>query len=328
MHEESSENVSLDDAIEVAARWLSSARAILIGSGAGMSVDSGLGTYRGKCAGVWGPLQTLGIDYHDICTPDALAEDPQLVWAFWRHCITAYREAEPHEGYHILQRWGREKHVRNGLFCYTTNVDALWPRTLPAECVYEAHGSTAYLQCSAGRNECSQRPDVWPCLEDIASAVRLEDSHEDRVAKDSVPSCPSCHAPARPNVLMFGDLDFRRRRRNEQGARYKEWLRNVEADFSLSAPLVCIEMGAGRAVPTVRTEFERIAMGVAKNQPLRIDRRLIRINPEDCSLPAELVAQGRAVAIPLGALDALRKLDACMNALKHRQNEADFEREQ
>merc|ERR1711924_552589 len=56
----------LDDAIETAACWLFDARAILIGSGAGMSVDCGLGTYRGQHAGVWPPLTKLGLDYREI----------------------------------------------------------------------------------------------------------------------------------------------------------------------------------------------------------------------------------------------------------------------
>lgn len=290
----------VDAAIQIAADWILNAGAILVGSGAGMGVDSGLGTYRGRHAGVWPPLETMGIDYAEICTPDAMAEDPQLSWAFWRHCFITYRRAVPHEGYSILQRWGARAPL--GAFSYTTNVDSLWPRVFPLQRVYEAHGSTMYLQCSVPK-ECPRRGAIWQCPEDLASSMLLES--EDRVVEATMPRCPACQSVARPNVLMFGDFDYSKRRAKEQNALYKQWLQEVEdaifEDGSL--PLVCLEIGAGRAVPTVRTALEDRARRVPGG-------RLIRINPEYFDLPATLSDDGLAVAVPMRALDALRLIDA------------------
>jgi hypothetical protein len=65
------------------------ADAILLCSGAGMGVDSGFGTFRGRHAGVWPPLQALGVDYVDVCSPALLASDPCLAWAFWSFSYNA-----------------------------------------------------------------------------------------------------------------------------------------------------------------------------------------------------------------------------------------------
>ncbi len=45
-----------------------------------MGVDSGLGTYRGRNAGVWPPLQTLGLTFPDMSTPSHFDDDPFFAW--------------------------------------------------------------------------------------------------------------------------------------------------------------------------------------------------------------------------------------------------------
>lgn len=315
---------SLDHSLEKVARWISTSRALLVGAGAGMGVDSGLGTYRGARMGVWPPLKELGIDYREICTPDSLAENPQLTWAFWRYCIIAYRNAEPHEGYQIIQNWAAN--ARLGGFCYTTNVDAMWPRIFRKECVYEVHGSTEFLQCTNARGDCPGRGEVWPCPDDFTEQLVLEEAREDLVQTAALPGCPSCGKLARPNVNMFGDFDFSKKRHRTQKAQYKQWLQIVDQDMApkvvegaeedtatmdecvdpealpeesvCEEPVVCLEIGAGTSIPTVRTALETRAM-----LPGHV---LIRINPENCALSAKLEAEGRAVVIPFPAAEGLR----------------------
>lgn len=292
----------VEDAIDIAARWLSEAPAVLVGSGAGMGVDSGLGTYRGARAGVWGPLETLGIDYGEICTPAAFEGDnATLGWAFWRHSFDAYKHTEPHEGYRIVARWAARK--RLGAFCYTTNVDGHWRRAIPEDRVVEVHGSTAYLQCS---RKCTAK--VWPCTEDLATDLPLEPGCEDRVVGEAMPRCAGCGSLARPNVLMFGDFYWCRGRAKAQRVHYKRWLAKVEEQVADGPPPVCLEIGAGTAVNTVRTTMEERA--------IRFGWRLIRINPENWSLPAAFKGDEAAVCIPLGALDALTRLDGRLQELQ------------
>ena len=59
------------------------ADAILIGTGAGMGVESGMATFRGKNAGVWPGLEAVGLAYDEICDPKWFTKDPHLAWAFW-----------------------------------------------------------------------------------------------------------------------------------------------------------------------------------------------------------------------------------------------------
>ncbi|CAE6958123.1 unnamed protein product, partial [Symbiodinium sp. CCMP2456] len=79
-----------------AAEWIANADALLIGSGAGMGVDSGLGTFRGGKKGVWDGLEAVGLAYEEICEPrwfDETSGDPRLAWGFWNHCYRAYQDS-------------------------------------------------------------------------------------------------------------------------------------------------------------------------------------------------------------------------------------------
>ena len=64
------------DSLRNAAQRIREADALLIFSGAGMGVDSGLGTYRGVNAG------NFGMDYEEICQPKWFHSDPDLDWGF------------------------------------------------------------------------------------------------------------------------------------------------------------------------------------------------------------------------------------------------------
>jgi hypothetical protein len=92
---------------------------------------------------------------------------------------------------------------------------------------------------------------------------------------------------------MFDDGDWLGGRAAQQLDRYAEWLADIERN---SLRLTVIELGAGTAVPTVRHECERRAASA--------DGTLIRINPRDDDVPPG------GIAIPLGALEALRRINA------------------
>merc|ERR1719310_2375533 len=66
--------------LQCAAQALRKADALLICTGAGMGVDSGLGTFRGRNAGVWAPLRALQMDFSEMSCPSWFEEDPRLAW--------------------------------------------------------------------------------------------------------------------------------------------------------------------------------------------------------------------------------------------------------
>jgi NAD-dependent SIR2 family protein deacetylase len=165
---------------------------------------------------------------------------------------------------------------------FTSNVDGHFQKSgFPEEQVVECHGSLNYLQC------------VTPCQ----SHIWTDDSLQINVdlstfqAEGRLPTCPHCGALARPNVLMFGDVDWIPNRTKEQQMRFALWLRDI-----LSQELVVVEFGAGKAVPTVRSlseEMTRVRKGF-----------LIRINPRE----PEISVNG--VGISMGAKEAIHAIQA------------------
>eukprot|EP00667_Euglena_gracilis_P017263 EG_transcript_18161 len=270
-----------------AAALVRQADALLVFTGAGMGVDSGFGTFRGRNAGVWPPLLELGLEFPDMSNPQWFVKDAPFAWAFWNFRITTYGTAEPHRGYQLLLDWGMR--CPHGLFSFTSNVDGHWGRAgLPEDRLYEVHGAVSHLQCSAPCGD-----EVWP-----TPPLRLEVDEAGHRVRSPLPRCPACGAVARPNVLMFGDWGYVSTRQDPQEAQYRKWLRGA-ADRRL----VIVEIGAGKAVATVRHAAEANArqFGVP----------LIRINLDDDDLPPALEAAG-SVGIPMGALAALEEMDLLM----------------
>ena len=90
---------------------------------------------------------------------------------------------------------------------------------------------------------------------------------------------------------MFDDWEFHQTRHKVQYAAYQNWLNQVKG-----SRIVSIEMGAGLAIPTVRSECEKRG------------QILIRINPREAETPAH------GISIPLGSLEALERIDARLSA--------------
>jgi len=273
-----------------AAEWMANADAILIGSGAGMGVDSGLGTFRGGHRGVWDGLESVGLAYEEICEPRWFNEDPRLGWGFWNHCHKIYQETKPHEGYRALSQLG--KRCPFGFFSFTSNIDSHWITSgMVADRVLEVHGAVRWLQCS---KPCC--PDVWKAPSDLG----LTEDVNHRV-QGELPTCPKCKAVARPNVQMFGgDSAFSRARRGSQNNKYDAWIKAMaERPDASSLRIVCLEVGCGLTVPTVRKELEKVMLRFP-------GARLVRVNPENPGISPEMVDRG--VSLPLPAAEAIEQL--------------------
>jgi NAD-dependent SIR2 family protein deacetylase len=270
--------------LSLASSLLSSADALLITAGAGMGVDSGLPDFRGS-AGFWRAYPTLGrlgISFEGMAQPRWFADRPEMAWAFYGHRQQLYRETVPHAGFQTLLRWGEKKPA--GCFVATSNVDGQFQKAgFPAERVLELHGNIHRLQCTQ------------PCTDAIWDTgdppPDLDIDMTSLTARAPLPRCPHCGAMARPNVLMFNDVDWSPQVRFEQESRYRQWLASIRG-----RRLVIIELGAGTAIATVRMLGEHL---VAE----RDRTSLIRVNP-DATDSAESV-----IPIRLGAAEALRRMD-------------------
>jgi NAD-dependent SIR2 family protein deacetylase len=164
---------------------------------------------------------------------------------------------------------------------FTSNVDGQFQAAgFDAAAIAECHGSIHMLQCSEVCHD-----GLWPAA-DVRPVV---DESTCELVSD-LPRCPKCGAVARPNILMFGDYDWIALRTEQQEARLQAWLSKVER-------LVVIEIGAGKAIPTVRYFSEQ-------NGP-----RVIRINPRDFG-----IAPHHGIGLARGAIDGLELLDRSMKA--------------
>ncbi|MFL9912032.1 SIR2 family NAD-dependent protein deacylase [Paraburkholderia sp. RL17-337-BIB-A] len=166
--------------------------------------------------------------------------------------MSLYRETVPHEGFSILRRWADR--IPRGAFVFTSNVDGQFQKAGFSEGrVHECHGSIHTLQClDACTNDTWSAEEFHPLVNEKTSEL-----------ESALPRCPRCGALARPNILMFGDWGW-------VDVTYERQRERLEAWISLVSKPVVIELGAGKALPTVRRFSERNARG-----------RLIRINLRD-----------------------------------------------
>ncbi|MGB9807190.1 MAG: SIR2 family NAD-dependent protein deacylase [Thermosulfidibacteraceae bacterium] len=253
---------------EKVADVIRSSRVIIITAGAGMSVDSGLPDFRGD-RGFWRayPLyERLGLNFCDMANPYQFERDPAFGWGFYGHRLGMYRNVKPHEGFYILLKWIDKLNL--DYFVVTSNVDGHFQKAgFKDDRVYEVHGSIHYLQCL---RPCSD--DIWPNDEE----VRVD--YETMKALN-IPRCRNCGGVARPNILMFGDYSWISRRTDAQRALFYSFL-----ERNKGKPMVVIEIGAGKAIPTIRRTSEML--GYSYNTVVvRINPREPEINPPHVSIP-------------------------------------------
>ncbi len=272
------QEAQVQEKIEKAARQISSAQTLIITAGAGMGVDSGLPDFRGT-EGFWQayPLyEKLGLNFSQMATPQHLTNDPTFGWGFYGHRTNLYRETVPHEGFGILLDWIKRSNL--DYHVVTSNVDGQFQKAgFDEDRIVEIHGSIHHLQCC---EPC--KPVLWK------NEHKFEIDFETMRAA-SYPLCKFCGETARPNVLMFGDFQWLPERSNNQERRHVACRHSIEH-------LAIIELGAGKAIPSIRWRGEQMA----RNNP----GSLIRINPREPQVPSG------QISIPLTALEALRRIDA------------------
>jgi NAD-dependent SIR2 family protein deacetylase len=266
------------------ARALREASALVVATGAGMGIDSGLPDFRGD-QGFWKAYpayERIGLSFVDAANPDRFEEDPAFGWGFYGHRLHLYRETVPHDGYRILQDWMARLSLPG--FAVTSNVDGQFQKAgWPAERVHEVHGSIHHLQCTV---PCCD--DVWACREDVPV-------DPDTMRAGRIPACRHCRRVARPNILMFGDGAWVPDRSAQQGRRFQAFLDEHGAER-----IVVLEIGAGTAVATIRWISERLGRGP--------DSLVVRVNPREADIrPPHL-------GLPQGALEALEGIDRALRA--------------
>lgn len=143
-------------------------------TGAGVSQESGLRTFRDAQDGLWKQYKP-----EDLASPQAFARDPKLVWDWYAWRREAVKGVRPNPGHYALAEI--EKRVPQ-FTLITQNVDGLH-RMAESQNVLELHGNIQRVRCS----ECYTFAETWD-----------DDS-------ESVPRCAECGGLLRPHVVWFGE---------------------------------------------------------------------------------------------------------------------------
>ena len=151
---------------------------VLVLTGAGVSAESGIPTFRGK-DGYW-----RNLDPTKLATPEAFAREPQLVWEWYGERRRRIRNARPNAADEAIARLAQ---CTDDFLLVTQNVDDLHARAgIPARRMVQIHGDIFITRCS--------------CCEFERHDHEHEHEHE-----HEVPKCPECNALMRPGVVWFGE---------------------------------------------------------------------------------------------------------------------------
>lgn len=164
------------EALAACARALRAAEHVCILTGAGVSAESGIPTFRDALTGVWANHSP-----EQLATPEAFAADPDRVWTWYAERRKLARRAQPNAAHVALALLAtRISHCT----LLTQNVDDLHARAGSRD-VVALHGSLMRMRCSEG---CSPATQVPPDAEPTRP-----------------PACDRCGAPMRPDVVWFGE---------------------------------------------------------------------------------------------------------------------------
>lgn len=163
------------DGLEEAAGLLRTAHYVACLTGAGISAESGIPTFREALTGLWAQY-----DPEELATPGGFARHPDLVWDWYAERRRRCSEARPNPGHLALVEI--ERRVPQ-FALITQNVDGLH-RDAGSTIIHEIHGSIRRVRC--------------------AREGRVVTHWEE--AGESPPACPECGGMLRPDVVWFGEM--------------------------------------------------------------------------------------------------------------------------
>ena len=171
------------------------ARHLLVVTGAGISLASGIPTFRGSDPGaVWKR------DVTEMATLAFFLEDPAESWRWYLSRFETLVGAEPNAGHRALVELEQWQEVRARDFLLVTqNIDTLHARA-GSQRLIEVHGSAARVRCPAPGCRLAAPRGSLPRPDAGLEAFRADPCRE------NLPHCPECGAPLRPHVLWFDEF--------------------------------------------------------------------------------------------------------------------------
>lgn len=231
------------------ARALARAGQCLFLTGAGISAESGVPTFRGK-EGYW----VVGSrHYHpqELATRSAFARMPAAIWGWYLHRLRVCRGAQPNPAHHAIA--GLAPVLAERFLLITQNVDGLHPRAgAPPERTYEVHGNISWMRCARGCAGLVPVPELL--IEALGERQLGADAELGRAAPPAELECPRCATWMRPHVLWFDEFYDEELFRFESSLRAADsaaLLVVVGTTGSTNLPLQIGDRAARRGVPTL-----------------------------------------------------------------------------
>jgi len=260
--------MSEKEKIEKVMELLKNAECVLIGAGAGLSVDAG-NDYMDKesFARNYPELVKLGFQFkaqlmgYEVLPPD-------LEWSYLaRHINEARFQSPPQQVYKRLFDLVKDKDY----FVITSNVDMLFVKNgFDENKIFTPQGDYALLQCLG---PCWTKTwETKPIIDEISSKIEPKTK---KIDSSIIPKCPNCGGPVFMNVR--GGSWFIEEPYKEQSRRFNKWIQKVN-----SCQLLVIEIGAGFNTPgVVRWPMEQIVFKFENSH-------LIRVNLQYPQVPKEI----------------------------------------
>ncbi len=165
--------------LERAVEAVLQAQLIVAATGAGMSKESGVPTFREAQQGLWARYRP-----EELASPDGFRRDPARVWGWYNYRRQLVQQSEPHAGHRALAHL---ETLVPRVVIVTQNVDGMHQRA-GSRTVLELHGNLSRFKCF-----------------DQGHAVELEPPLAAVEGSVEPPKCSRCGSPVRPDVVWYGE---------------------------------------------------------------------------------------------------------------------------
>ena len=198
-------SVDMPAQVQEAVSIFRNAKTIAVLTGAGISAESGLPTFRAKVGGIWQQF-----DAKEVATPAAFKRNPKKVLDWHESMRKACSQSKPNEGHRAISRL---QGLFPEVFVITQNVDGLHQRA-GSKCVLEVHGDIFRMKgfCDPEMHGEGKQPNHCPvCRGCTSPREQWRSEHRDviveftEVADDVMPICPHCKGPLRHDIVWFDE---------------------------------------------------------------------------------------------------------------------------
>jgi NAD-dependent deacetylase len=254
-----------------AAELARDARRVVVLSGAGMSAESGVPTFRDAQTGLWERYSP-----EQLATEEAWYADPGLVWSWYQWRARLVRSCSPNPGHRAIAAWQRARSIPDAgsLVISTQNVDDLHERA-GADVLAHLHGSLFDYRCADCGTQADHDPgsagDGAPGQASPSAPAAGSEADLEQLLRRPPPPCPACGTGRlRPGIVWFGEMLPQQALEDTYAALDSCDLAVVVGTSAVVQPaasLPYVALGAGAAVVEVNPEVTEFSTAATVHVP-------------------------------------------------------------